>query len=102
MGAESPWMPDHFMSFISQLVWKPGIKSDAKLVLSPDGFFDQMQIPSITASRIRGVNLGTAATGAYRRHPMALAQSSATLDASRTSAAARPAAAWATSGDSAA
>ena len=78
MGAESPWMPDHFMSFISQLVWKPRITSAAKLVLSPDGFFDPMQILAVTASRIRGVDLGTAVTEAYRRHPMALAQSFAT------------------------
>ncbi|MFN2427474.1 MAG: LLM class flavin-dependent oxidoreductase, partial [Candidatus Binatia bacterium] len=44
------------------------------------GLFDPLQILAVTATRIRGVDLGTAVTEAFRRHPMALAQSFATLD----------------------
>ncbi len=80
MGAESLWLPDHYMGFISSLVWKPEITAAAKVVHSPDGFFDPLQILAVTASRIRGVDLGTAVTESYRRHPMSLAQSFATLD----------------------
>lgn len=80
MGAESLWLPDHFMGFIPSLVWNPAITPAAKVVHSPDGLFDPLQILAVTASRIRGVDLGTAVTEAYRRHPMALAQSFVTLD----------------------
>ena len=80
MGAESLWLPDHYMGFIPSLVWKPEITPAAKVVHSPDGFFDPMQILAVAASRIRGVDLGTAVTEAFRHHPMELAQSFATLD----------------------
>lgn len=80
MGAESLWLPDHYMGFISSLVWKPEITPAARVVHSPDAFFDPLQILAVTASRIRGVDLGTAVTEAFRRHPMSLAQSFVTLD----------------------
>jgi phthiodiolone/phenolphthiodiolone dimycocerosates ketoreductase len=81
MGAESLWLPDHYMGFIpSRLVWKPEITPAAKVVHSPDAFFDPMQILAVTASRMRGVDLGTAVTESFRHHPMELAQSFATLD----------------------
>jgi phthiodiolone/phenolphthiodiolone dimycocerosates ketoreductase len=80
MGAESLWLPDHYMGFIPSLVWNPGITPAAKVVHSPDGFFDPLQILAVTASRMPGVDVGTAVTEAFRRHPMSLAQSFATLD----------------------
>jgi phthiodiolone/phenolphthiodiolone dimycocerosates ketoreductase len=81
MGAESLWLPDHYMGFIpSRLVWKSEITPAAKVVHSPDAFFDPMQILAVTASRMRGVDLGTAVTESFRHHPMELAQSFATLD----------------------
>lgn len=80
LGAESLWLPDHYMGFISSLVWKPEFTPAAKVVHSPDAFFDPLQILAVTASRLRGVDLGTAVTEAFRRHPMSLAQSFVTLD----------------------
>ncbi len=81
MGAESLWLPDHYMGFIpTSLVWKPEVTPAAKVVHSPDGFFDPLQILAVAASRMRGVDVGTAVTEAYRRHPMSLAQSFVTLD----------------------
>jgi phthiodiolone/phenolphthiodiolone dimycocerosates ketoreductase len=81
MGAESLWLPDHYMGFLpSSLVWKPEVTPAAKVVHSPDAFFDPMQILAVTASRMRGVDLGTAVTETFRHHPMELAQSFATLD----------------------
>lgn len=80
MGAESLWLPDHYMGFIPSLVWKPEITPAAKVVHSPDGLFDPLQILAVAASRMRGVDVGTAVTEAYRRHPMSLAQSFVTLD----------------------
>ncbi|MFT4570807.1 MAG: phthiodiolone/phenolphthiodiolone dimycocerosates ketoreductase, partial [Candidatus Binatia bacterium] len=80
LGAESLWLPDHFMGFIPSLVWKPEITAAAKVVHSPDAFFDPLQILAVAASRMRGVDVGTAVTEAFRNHPMSLAQSFVTLD----------------------
>ncbi len=80
LGAESLWLPDHFMGFIPSIVWKPEETAAAKVVHSPDGFFDPLQILAVAASRMRGVDVGTAVTEAFRRHPMSLAQSFVTLD----------------------
>jgi phthiodiolone/phenolphthiodiolone dimycocerosates ketoreductase len=79
-GATSLWVPDHFMGFIPASVWTPEVTAAAKAVHSPDGLFDPLQILAITASRIRGVDLGTLVTEPLRRHPMAIAQSFVTLD----------------------
>jgi phthiodiolone/phenolphthiodiolone dimycocerosates ketoreductase len=80
LGAGSLWVPDHFMGFIPARVWKPEITAAARVVHSPDGFFDPMQLLAVTASRIRGVDVGTLVTEPLRRHPMSLAQSFVTLD----------------------
>jgi phthiodiolone/phenolphthiodiolone dimycocerosates ketoreductase len=79
-GADSLWLPDHFMGFIPASVWKPEITAAAKAVHSPDGLFDPLQILAVTASRMRGIDVGTLVTEAIRKHPMAIAQSFVTLD----------------------
>jgi phthiodiolone/phenolphthiodiolone dimycocerosates ketoreductase len=79
-GATSLWVPDHFMGFIPASVWTPEVTAAAKAVHSPDGFFDALQILAVTASRIRGVDVGTLVTEPLRRHPMSIAQSFVTLD----------------------
>jgi phthiodiolone/phenolphthiodiolone dimycocerosates ketoreductase len=79
-GAESLWVPDHFMGFIPASVWKPEVTAAAKMVHSPDGLFDPLQILAVTASRMRGIDVGTLVTEPLRRHPMAIAQSFVTLD----------------------
>lgn len=80
LGAQSLWVPDHFMSFIPALVWNEQVTPAAKVVHSPDAFFDPLQVLALTATRMRGVDVGTAVTEAFRRHPMSLAQSFVTLD----------------------
>jgi phthiodiolone/phenolphthiodiolone dimycocerosates ketoreductase len=79
-GAESLWLPDHYMGFIPSSVWKPEVTPVAKLVHSTDGFFDPLQILAVAATRMRGVDVGTLVTEAFRRHPMSIAQSFVTLD----------------------
>jgi len=79
-GADSLWVQDHYMGFIPAQVWKPEITQAAKVVHSPDGCFDALQILTATAMRIRGVDIGTAVTEPLRRHPMTLAQAFVTLD----------------------
>jgi phthiodiolone/phenolphthiodiolone dimycocerosates ketoreductase len=79
-GAESLWVPDHYMGFISSKVWTPDVTAAARLVHSPDAFFDPLQILALAAARMRGVDVGVLVTEAFRRHPMTIAQSFATLD----------------------
>ena len=79
-GARSLWVQDHFMGFIPAKVWKPEITEAAKTVHSPDAYFDPLQILALTASRFRGVDVGTLVTEPIRKHPMSLAQSFVTLD----------------------
>jgi phthiodiolone/phenolphthiodiolone dimycocerosates ketoreductase len=79
-GAESLWLPDHYVGFIPASVWKPEITQAAKLIHSTDAFFDPLQILAITAARVRGADVGTLVTEPFRRHPMSIAQSFATLD----------------------
>lgn len=80
MGASALWVPDHFMSFTPQQVWRPELTSTARIVPSLDALFDPLQLLAVTATRIRGVDLGTSVTESIRRHPMSLAQSFVTLD----------------------
>jgi phthiodiolone/phenolphthiodiolone dimycocerosates ketoreductase len=79
-GARSLWVQDHFMGFIPAKVWTPQVTEAAKTIHSPDGCLDPLQILAITATRIRGVDVGTLVTEPIRRHPMSLAQSFVTLD----------------------
>ena len=50
------------------------------IVPSLDALLDPLQVLAVTATRIRGVDLGTSVTESIRRHPMSLAQSFVTLD----------------------
>ena len=79
-GAESLWVPDHYIGFIPAQVWTPEVTEAAKLVHSTDGFFDPLQILTLAAVRMRGVDVGTLVTEPYRRHPVSIAQSFVTLD----------------------
>ncbi len=79
-GAQSLWLPDHYMGFIPSLVWNADVTPAAKLIHSTDGFFDPRQILAVFATRTRGVDLGTLVTEPIRHHPMSLAQSFVTLD----------------------
>ncbi len=79
-GAQSLWLPDHYMGFISAKVWTPEVTAAAKTVHSPDALFDPLQILAVAATRMRGIDIGTLVTEPIRRHPMSIAQSFVTLD----------------------
>jgi hypothetical protein len=67
MGAAAVWLPDHFMSFTPAEVWRPGVTGAARVVPSLDALFDPLQLLAITATRIRGVDVGTSVTEAGGR-----------------------------------
>jgi phthiodiolone/phenolphthiodiolone dimycocerosates ketoreductase len=80
MGADSLFVPDHYLSFIPRSVWGPGLTPAAKMVPSPDAFFDPFVMMGMLAARHRRVRIGTGVTEPFRRHPATLAQAFVTLD----------------------
>jgi phthiodiolone/phenolphthiodiolone dimycocerosates ketoreductase len=80
MGASAVWLPDHFMSLTPAEVWCPQVTAAARIVPSLDALFDPLQMLAVTATRLRGIDVGTSVTESIRRHPMSLAQSFVTLD----------------------
>ncbi|TMA53359.1 MAG: LLM class flavin-dependent oxidoreductase, partial [Deltaproteobacteria bacterium] len=79
-GADSMFLPDHYVSFIPRSVWKPEFTPAAKIVPSPDAFFDPYVMMGFMAARYRRVRIGTGVTEPFRRHPATLAQAFVTLD----------------------
>ncbi|MGH7788158.1 MAG: LLM class flavin-dependent oxidoreductase, partial [Candidatus Binatia bacterium] len=79
-GVDSLFVPDHYLSFVPRSVWGPGLTPAAKLVPSPDAFFDPYVMMGMMAARYRRVRIGTGVTEPFRRHPATLAQAFVTLD----------------------
>ncbi len=80
MGADSIWVPDHFMNFVPRQLWRPELTPAARQIPSIDALWDPFVVLGATAVRISKVTLGTAVTEPIRRHPMTLAQATVTLD----------------------
>jgi phthiodiolone/phenolphthiodiolone dimycocerosates ketoreductase len=80
MGVDSLLLPDHYQGFIPRSTWGPDKTPAAKMVPSPDAFFDPFVLLGSMATRFRRVRLGTGVTEAYRRHPVTLAQAFVTID----------------------
>jgi phthiodiolone/phenolphthiodiolone dimycocerosates ketoreductase len=80
VGVDSLFVPDHYLSFVPRSVWGPGLTPAAKLVPSPDAFFDPFVMMGMMAARYRRVRIGTSVTEPFRRHPATLAQAFVTLD----------------------
>ena len=79
-GVDSMFLPDHYLSFIPRSVWGPKLTPAAKMVPSPDAFFDPFVMMGMMAARYRRVRIGTGVTEPFRRHPATLAQAFVTLD----------------------
>ena len=79
-GVDSLFVPDHYLSFIPRSVWGPKLTPAAKMVPSPDAFFDPFVMMGMMAARYRRVRIGTGVTEPFRRHPATLAQAFVTLD----------------------
>ena len=74
MGVDSFFLPDHYLSFVPRPVWSPAITPAAKMIPSPDAFFDPFVMMGMMATRYRRVRIGTGVTEPFRRHPATLAQ----------------------------
>jgi len=80
MGVDSLFLPDHYLSFVPRSVWGPDLTPAAKMVPSPDAYFDPFVMMGMMAARHRRVRIGTGVTEPFRRHPATLAQAFVTLD----------------------
>src|SRR5437016_5217134 len=80
MGVDSLLLPDHYLSFVPRSVWNVDSTPAAKMVPSPDAFFDPFVMMGAMAARYRRVRIGTGVTEAFRRHPATLAQAFVTVD----------------------
>lgn len=81
MGADSLLIPDHYQGFIPRQVWSPEQTPAAKIIPSPDAFFDPLVLLGEMAGRVpRRVRIGTGVTEPIRRHPATLAQAFVTID----------------------
>ncbi len=81
MGADSLLLPDHYQGFIPAQVWSPEQTPAAKIIPSPDAFFDPLVLLGEMAGRVpRRVRIGTGVTEPIRRHPATLAQAFVTID----------------------
>jgi phthiodiolone/phenolphthiodiolone dimycocerosates ketoreductase len=79
-GVDSLFVPDHYLSFVPRSVWSPALTPAAKMVPSPDAFFDPFVMMGMMAARYRRIRIGTGVTEPFRRHPATLAQAFVTLD----------------------
>jgi phthiodiolone/phenolphthiodiolone dimycocerosates ketoreductase len=80
IGVDSFFLPDHYLSFVPRSVWRPEFTPAAKMLPSPDAFFDPFVMMGMMAARYRRVRIGTGVTDPFRRHPATLAQAFVTLD----------------------
>ena len=77
---DSLFVPDHYLGFIPRSVWSPEATPAAKMVPTPDAFFDPFVMLGMMAAKYRRVRIGTGVTEPFRRHPATLAQAFVTLD----------------------
>jgi phthiodiolone/phenolphthiodiolone dimycocerosates ketoreductase len=80
MGVDSLFVPDHYLSFVPRSVWKPELTPAAKIIPTPDAFFDPFVMMGAMAARYKRVRIGTGVTEPFRRHPATLAQAFVTID----------------------
>jgi phthiodiolone/phenolphthiodiolone dimycocerosates ketoreductase len=80
LRVDSLFVPDHYLSFVPRSVWGPALTPAARLVPSPDAYFDPFVMMGTMAARHRRVRIGTGVTEPFRRHPATLAQAFVTLD----------------------
>jgi phthiodiolone/phenolphthiodiolone dimycocerosates ketoreductase len=79
-GVDSLFVPDHYLSFVPRSVWKPELTPAAKIIPTPDAFFDPFVMMGAMAARYKRVRIGTGVTEPFRRHPATLAQAFVTID----------------------
>ncbi|MHA1383887.1 MAG: LLM class flavin-dependent oxidoreductase [Candidatus Helarchaeota archaeon] len=79
-GYDSIWFADHLMSWIPDSIWTPDIVKLANYQETPHFYFDAISTISAAACSTNKIQLGTAVTETFRRHPAVISQTFLTLD----------------------
>ncbi len=80
MGYDSVWFADHLMSWIPESIWTPDVIKLAETRKTPHVYFDAICEIAVAGYATEKIQLGTAVTETFRRHPAVLAQAFLTLD----------------------
>jgi phthiodiolone/phenolphthiodiolone dimycocerosates ketoreductase len=78
---DSLWMPDHVIGIFPRSLWTKKYTALARVVKQPDAFVDPYGVLGylVGATRLSRLGLGVSVTDVARRHPVAVAQTFATL-----------------------
>lgn len=76
---DSYWFLDHFMGVVPPGMWSADLTTAARVVRSPDEFFDPFVVVGAIGARTKHVRLGISVTDTVRLHPAWIARASLTL-----------------------
>lgn len=76
----SLWLPDHYVSFWPDAIWKPEFTELATVSPSPHRQLDAFPVAAAASVLTSDVKLGTFVVDTVRRHPAMLAQTALTMD----------------------
>lgn len=76
----SLWLPDHYVSFWPDAIWKPEFTELATVSPSPHCQLDAFPVAACASALTNRVKFGTFVVDTVRRHPAMLAQTALTMD----------------------
>lgn len=76
---DSYWFLDHFMGVVPPGMWSADLTQAARLIRSPDEFFDPFVVVGAIGAKTKRVRLGIAVTDTVRLHPAWIARAALTL-----------------------
>lgn len=76
---DSYWFLDHFMGVVPPGMWSSDLTQAARVIRSPDEFFDPFVVVGAIGARTKRLRLGIAVTDTVRLHPAWIARAALTL-----------------------
>lgn len=79
IGFDSYWFLDHFMGIVPPGMWSSDLTPAARIIRSPDEFFDPFVSMASIGARTKRMRMGVAVTDTVRLHPATIARAALTL-----------------------
>jgi phthiodiolone/phenolphthiodiolone dimycocerosates ketoreductase len=79
IGFDSYWFLDHFMGIVPPGMWSSDLTPAARIIRSPDEFFDPFISLASIGARTKRLRLGVAVTDTVRLHPATIARAALSL-----------------------
>ncbi|GAC1417525.1 MAG: LLM class flavin-dependent oxidoreductase [Actinomycetota bacterium] len=76
---DSYWFLDHFMGVVPPGMWSADLTAAARVIRSPDEFFDPFVVVGAIGAHTKRVRLGISVTDTVRLHPAWIARAALTL-----------------------